>query len=242
MVQTRAMTSKSPEGRAGFRAQIKGATLADLVQMECLSGRQRAVRVTSESNLGHLYFRGGALVHAATRALTGEAAALEILSWSEGSFEPIDTEWPPRETIASGWQGLLLRAAQARDERSVQSVVALRTRGQPMIETVEIQSTPVEVLGRGLRAEDFAMALRLEPDGSVSLNRGGRQEFADVVAYACRLSEVLGSQLGAERFVAMECTFKSGRCFVVLERDGAVVALRPEPAADCAGIRSMLGL
>jgi hypothetical protein len=237
------MTSKSPEGRAGFRAQIKGATLADLVQMECLSGRQRAVRVTSEGNIGHLYFRGGALVHAATRGLAGEAGALEILSWSEGSFEPIDTEWPPKETIASGWQGLLLRAAQARDERSVPSVVALRSAGaRPQVEALEIQSTPVEVLGRGLRAEDFAMALRLEPDGSVSLNRGGRQEFADVVAYACRLSEVLGSQLGAERFVAMECNFKSGRCFVVLESSGAVVALRPEPAADCTGIRSLLGL
>jgi hypothetical protein len=247
-------SSKSPsergpqgDGQAGFQAQIKGASLADLVQMECLAGSHRAVRVTSAGNLGFLYFRGGGLVHASTKNLSGEAAALDILSWSEGSFEPVDREWPVKESISSGWQSLLLRAAHARDERSAPSVVALRSSGTPRppvtaVENLELHSTPVEVLGHVLRAEDFALVLRLDAGGSLEVNRGGSQEFADVAAYACRLAEIIGGHLGAERFVAMECNFKSGRCFVAVEPGGAVVALRPHASADGGTLRGLLGL
>jgi hypothetical protein len=247
------MMSKSPsergpqgEARPGFQAQIKGASLADLVQMECLAGSHRVVRVTSAGNIGFLYFRGGSVVHAATKNLLGEPAALDILSWSEGSFEPVERDWPAKESITGGWQSLLLRAAQARDERANQSVVALRSNSArpPWTggETLEVMSTPVDVLGHVLRAEDFAMVLRLDACGSLEVNRGGSQEFADVAAYACRLSEIIGSHLGAENFVAMECSFKSGRCFVVGEPSGAVVALRPYPTADSSALRGLLGL
>lgn len=250
------MTSKVPsdrvpatEARTGFQAQIKGATLSDLVQMECLSGTQRVVRVTSGSHVGYLYFRGGAVVHAVARSLAGDAAAFEILSWNDGSFEAIEREWPIKDTISSGWQSLLLRAAQARDERAVvPGIVTLRGEGRPprpkapAAETMEFQATPLEVAGRVLRGEDFEAVVRLDSDGSVTLCIGASQDFADVVAYACRLAELIGTQIGAERFVAMECVFKHGRCFVVLDKDGDVVALRPHPAADCGPIRVLLGL
>jgi hypothetical protein len=72
-----------PAGRgSGFQAHIKGATLADLIQMECLSGARRVVRVTSGTHTGFLYFRSGAVVHATTRTITGEDAVLDMLSWS----------------------------------------------------------------------------------------------------------------------------------------------------------------
>jgi hypothetical protein len=250
------MSSKgSPESgsgsdvRAGFQAQIRGASLADLVQMECLAGSHRVVRVASGANLGYLYFRGGGVVHAAARALVGEAAALEILSWNEGSFEPIEREWPSRESVSCSFQSLLLRAAQARDERAAQSVVALRgdprvprPKGAPASESLELQATPLEVAGHVLRGEDFEMILRLDASGAVLLNRGGAQDFADIVAYACRLAELIGTRLGAERLMGMECSFKSGRCFVVVEPDGNVVALRPHPHADSAALRGLLGV
>jgi hypothetical protein len=253
-----AMTSKpssdpgSPnDTRSGFQAQIKGASLGDLVQMECLAGSHRAVKVTSANNVGYLYFRGGAVVHAAARALVGEAAALEILSWSDGSFEAVEREWPTKESVACGWQSLLLRAAQARDERGAPSVVALRADPRvarpkaaalPAPETVEFQATPIEIAGHVLRGEDFQVVLRLDADGALVSNRGGSQDFADIVAYACRLTELIGTHLGAERFMAMECSFKSGKCFIVLEANGDVVALRPHAAADSGALRNLLGL
>jgi hypothetical protein len=234
------MSSKVP---SGFQAQIKGASLADLIQMECLAGSHRVVRISSGTNVGFLYFRKGAVVHATARNLLGEAAALEILSWSAGSFEPVEKEWPAKDTISSGWQSLLLRAAHAHDERAAPSVVALRsTPRTPPVEAIEIQSTPVEVLEHTLRSEDFQMVLRLDAEGSLQMIRGGSQEFADVAAYACRLTEIIGNHLGAERFVAMECSFKSGKCFLILEPSGAVVALRPLPTSDGSVIRALLGL
>jgi Domain of unknown function (DUF4388) len=252
------MTSKGPSDRSppsdvrpGFQAQIKGASLGDLVQMECLAGSHRVVRVTSGGNVGFLYFRGGAVVHATARSLMGEAAALDILLWNEGAFESAEREWPANDSISANWQSLLLRAAQMRDERAAQSVVALRsdTRSPrskppalPAIEAVEFQATPLELAGHVLRSEDFQVVLRLGADGSLAVNQGSSQDFADIVAYACRLTELIGNQLGADRFVAMECTFKSGRCFIALEQNGDVVALRPAPAADCAALRGILGL
>jgi hypothetical protein len=234
---------------SGFVAHINGATLCDLVQMECLSGVKRVVRVVSGNHLGHMYFRNGQVVHAMTRSMTGEAAAMEMLSWNEGTFEPVEREWPPKESITCTWQNLVLRAAQARDERHAQRVVSLRDDGRPrdsgpvdIGEIMELHATPLEIGGHVFRSEDFEVIVRLSASGALAINQGGSQDFADVVAYACRLTELIGSPLGIERFVAMECVFKQGRCFVIAEADGSIVALRPRPAADSASIRELFGI
>jgi hypothetical protein len=250
------VTAKTPSGRGdppsggapGFEARIDGASLADLVQMECLAGSRRVVRIASGSNVGFLFFRSGAVVHAIARSAVGEAAALEVLLWDDGSFEPVEREWPLKESIACTWQSLLLRAAQVRDERRAQTVVALRgeLRTKPSLpslgESMAFDATPIEVAGHVLRSEDFQLILRLDVDGTITMNLGGSQDFADIVAYACRLGELIGSCLGAEQFGAIECTFKSGRCFIVRESMGDVVALRPRPGADANAIAALLGL
>jgi hypothetical protein len=242
--------ASNPSGpSSGFVAHIKGASLCDLVQMECLSGVKRVVRVVSANHLGHFYFRNGQLVHAMTRSMTGEAAALEMLAWNEGTFEPVEREWPAKESLTCTWQSLVLRAAQARDERHAQRVVALRDDARPrdsgpvdIGEIMELHATPLEIGGHVFRSEDFEVIVRLSAGGAVAVNQGGSQDFADVVAYACRLTALIGSPLGIERFVAMECVFKQGRCFVIAESDGGIVALRPRPTADSASIRELFGI
>ncbi len=256
MSSKQAMTPKPPPERGsalvdtnpGFQARINGASLANLVQMECLAGSRRVVRVASGSHVGYLFFRGGAVVHAIARSGIGETAAFEILLWNEGSFEPVEREWPVKESLTCSWQSLLLRAAQMRDERHAQSVVSLRGDGRtrparpPLGESMEFDATPIEVAGHVLRSEDFQLILRLGSDGAIALNQGASQELADIVAYAGRLSDLIGGCLGTESFVAMECTFKSGRCFIVREASGDVVALRPRQGADSNVIGSLLGL
>jgi hypothetical protein len=240
--------TKSLRG-SGFQGQIRGATLADLVQMECLAGSRRVVRVVSGPNSGFLYFRSGALVHASAKGLVGEAAAMEMLKWHDGDFDPVEREWPAKETISAHWQSLLLRAAQVRDESS-RSVVVLRPDGTSKVESapeqpvewVEVDVTPLEVAGHMIRSEDFEIVLRLSSKGTVVERKGGSEDFADIIAYACRLTEILGQLLGIERFVAMECSFKSSRCFVILEEGGEVVALKPTPQADFNSMRELFGL
>jgi hypothetical protein len=235
---------------SGFQARIKGANLADLVQMECLAGSKRAVRVTSGDLVGYLFFRGGQVVHALARSLIGEAAALEMLGWDEGTFDPAERDWPSKDSITCNWQGLLLRAAQARDESLAGSVVVLHADGRakskpptpPVGESIEFDVTPIQVAGHTLRSEDFQLFLRMSRDGAVIASQGGTQEFADIAAYALRLAQLIGDGLGIERFVAMECTFKEGRCFIVVEDGGEIVALKPRPQTDASSLRELFKL
>jgi hypothetical protein len=235
---------------SGFQAKIRGANLADLVQMECLAGSKRVVRVTSGEHVGYLFFRGGNLVHALARSLIGEAAAMEMLAWDEGTFDPAERDWPAKDTIGCGWQGLLLRAAQARDEKDAGSVVALHADGRvkgkppplPIGESIEFDVTPIHVAGHSLRSEDFQLFLRMNRDGAAVASHGSSQEFADIASYALRLAQLIGDGLGVERFLAMECTFKEGRCFIVLEDNGDVVALKPRPQTDTNSLRALFKL
>lgn len=237
----------------GFQAKIKDASLSDLVQMECLAGSKLVVRVASGDNVGFLYFRGGSVVHAVTPTSSGEPAAIEMLGWSGGTFEPAEREWPTKDTISGSAQTLLLHAAQVRDEKEAKSVVARRGDGSdwrrirkmdpaPVGESIELAVTPLHVAGHTLRNEDLQLYLRMNSDGAVLESQGGTPEFADIAAYALRLSQLVGDQLGLERFAAMECTFKQGRCFIVLQDDGDVVALEPRTAADSSSLRELLGL
>lgn len=237
----------------GFQAKIKDASLADLVQMECMAGSRSVVRVVSGDSTGYLYFRGGSVVHAITPGSSGEKAAIEMLCWEGGTFEPAEREWPTKDTISCSGQTLLLRAAQARDEmQATRSGVSRRDADGrraprkvdpiPIGESIEVAVSPVVVAGHSLRDEDFQVVIRMSRDGAVLESRGGTPEFADIAAYALRLSQLVGEQLGLERFMGMECAFKQGRCFIVLEDGGDVVVLEPYPAVDPSPLREMLGI
>jgi hypothetical protein len=112
----------------------------------------------------------------------------------------------------------------------------------PMAESIELVVTPLQVAGHPVRTEDFQLFLRMNRDGVVVESHGSTSDLADIASYALRLSQLVGEQLGLERFSAMECVFKKGRCFIVLQEDGDVVALEPRPSADSSALREMLGL
>jgi hypothetical protein len=125
-------------GRAvGFRARLAGVGLWDLVQMECLAGSHLVVLVTGEGGIGYLYFDHGQIVHAVTTDHIGEAAALEILGWTNGSFQPCDRPWPEVATIATSYEALILQVAKRRDESS--NLVAFPGRNDDEIEMFEIE-------------------------------------------------------------------------------------------------------
>jgi len=114
----------------GFRANLTGASLADLVQMECLARTTQVVRVVSGDEVGYLYFQAGSIVHAMSSSAVGEAAAMEILGWDRGSFEPCNAGWPTAATIEKPWQALLMSAATALDDARRKVVDFPRERSQ----------------------------------------------------------------------------------------------------------------
>jgi hypothetical protein len=90
--------------------------------MECLTRTRQVFRIQGEGGVGYLYFADGRLVHAVTSKLIGEAAALEILAWTNGLFQPCDRAWPASMTIETSCEGLILRLAKRRDEAATNLV------------------------------------------------------------------------------------------------------------------------
>jgi hypothetical protein len=249
--------ASQPQGKSptdGFRARLSGASLWDLVQMECLARARRVVRVSSGDEVGYLYFADGQIAHAQTRRAAGEAAALEILQWQNGSFEPCQRIWPPVATIQTSHEALLLQVAKVRDEaRAEDNLVTFpgRLPAAAPDDTEEIQILEIEQEGEQMAMAttieepagvDFPVALRLGPNGTVIRNKGASEDLAAAVAYATRLTELMSELLGAGRFVAMECAFKEGRCLMFAESNGDTVALRPRPDANLTPLRDRLGL
>jgi Domain of unknown function (DUF4388) len=266
----------------GFSAQLRAAGLWDLVQMECLARSHRVVQVVGEGGVGYLYFDRGQIVHATTAQRTGEGAALEILGWTNGSFQSCERAWPAQPSIRTSHEGLILQVAQLRDEAGASNLVAFPGRGASAderhderhderyeeLELSELDETEIEEGAAKMKTPgsdeatatpkpgangatngrpelgaggDFAVMMRLGPNGVVLNNRGGNEDLADTIAYSHRLLQLTGELLGLEKFNAVECGFAGGRFIVFVEGDD-VIALRPRPEASLQALRERLGL
>lgn len=70
----------------GFTAHLSGMSLTDLVRLQSSTETSGVFLVVSGERSGMLHFSAGRLFHAETRERRGDAAALEILSWTGGEF------------------------------------------------------------------------------------------------------------------------------------------------------------
>jgi predicted regulator of Ras-like GTPase activity (Roadblock/LC7/MglB family) len=244
---------------SGFRGSVHGASLADLVQMECLSGRERVMRVCSESEVGYLFFRGGQIVHAVTRRGIGESAALEILRWNDGTFEPCSAGWPDRDSIGSSWQNLVLLAAQHRDESGRHNLVAFpgaRSSAPRAVSSIPPAAPPPPPAAPSSRHEvrvnsespaapmlaQVRAAVRIDPSGNIVSSKGDAGDLGQVAAYAARLAELIGDGLGMQGLVSVEVTQQRSRTLIYREKTGNTFALSAAPDADLSQVRERLGL
>jgi hypothetical protein len=235
---------------SGFRANLQGAALADLVQLECLARSNQVFRVTSGHVVGYLFFGAGELVHAIAGDLSGEAAAYEILGWSDGTFEACRLEAPERPSISLPWQALLLQAAQAKDEGARAKLVNFpprpRSAARPtsgtrptMSQSPPASTAPPPPSGELASIRDL---VRVDPGGNVLSGRGASDELAPVVAYTARVASLIGDGLGLGKLVAMECQSAASRLLLHVERSGNVVGLRTSSDADASAVRQRFGL
>lgn len=254
IVQNRGITDSPPQTQPvtrGFSAQLRGASLWDLVQIECLSRSRRTMQVVGEGGVGYLYFDRGRIIHASTARGAGEPAALEILSWTNGSFQSCERPWPEQASIQASLESLLLRAAQLRDEAAASNLVAFPGRGAAAVPDEPYEELKiVEDEGEGdMRstkmdevAGDFGVVMRLSAGGGVVSNRGGSEEMAEAVAYVQRLLQLTGELLGLGDFSALECAFTEGRCLMFRDGGDETVAIRPRADANLQVLRERLGL
>ena len=212
---------------SGFAAQIEGASMADLIQLECTRGLTRAVRVMAGKKVGFLYFDQGQLVHAIAGAVSGEAAAREMLTWEGGTVRPSDSYWVKPPTIELSWQALLISAAHAQDESSrSESPISLK---------LEVSEPEKEPEMKVVEEEEGILRLvELTASGEILRSQGDVGDFPDAAAYCAQLAELIGEGLGLEDFSGLECT-SDGKTMIVYETASSIVALEGEPHAASVG-------
>jgi hypothetical protein len=247
----------------GFRANLT-ASLTDLVQMECLARSTQVIRVMSRGDVGYLYFQGGEIVHAMSSNAVGEAAALEILGWEEGSFEPSSAGWSTTPTITRPWQALLMLAATTRDEaerdknrrRNIVDFPREKSASTPMPEkppsTLSSFPTrapqpstlpaPASSQPAGPAQRGIERAVRLDPSGKVVSTRGDCDELAATTAYATRIATLVGDQMGMDSLKVIECVSGTTRRLFYAEKGGSVIGLEVPEEVDLSALREKLGL
>lgn len=172
----------------GFEGTIQGATLHDLIQMECLTMSTRAVRVTRGGRTGRIFFTGGQIVHAETGELAGERALFELLSWAGGHFSFEDGVRPIEDTIDRDWHGLLLEAAHRIDETAHASAPTMTAIPMPTISTDEVFKDP-----------EILQAVQFTEDGTLLTSRADDPETMQAsFAYIEQLTRLVGASLGLE--------------------------------------------
>jgi hypothetical protein len=225
----------------GFSARLRGETLFDLIQFECLQRSSKIVRVTSNERSGFLYFRQGNVVHATQGLRVGEAAVRVLLRWDRGSFEIWDGPWPRQESITLAWQNLLLRATQEMDEAGAKPRVLSfpanknvapgdddvnrpTPRSEPVLERRAIEVVKVTAAGEVVEG-------------------AGSTDLIERVTYAAQIADLLGELLGAGAFASLEVSQPGGACLVTRDGQGTVsAAASSDPSLDAAALRQSLGL
>ncbi|MBU0675569.1 MAG: response regulator [Proteobacteria bacterium] len=101
-----------------FKGTVSGISLADVIQIKCMSRVTAALRVIEDDRQGIIYFNDGQIVHALCDDLDGELAFYEIMSFSNGILDSIETMDIPEPTITMPYAALLMESARREDEQS----------------------------------------------------------------------------------------------------------------------------
>jgi len=104
----------------GFRGNIHGLSLIDLLQMFHYARRSVAIVVDSWAP-GHLFLSDGKIIHAVYRELTGEPALRAILAMPAGSLRSMVLPEGTPVSITRDFAALLLDCLRTIDESAVAS-------------------------------------------------------------------------------------------------------------------------
>jgi len=229
----------------GFHATLKGVSLADLIQMKCLSGVSESFRITAGENIGILHFANGTVTHATAGSHLGDDAVLELMTWAAGKFEPTSEAAAGAARVSSPWQILLLRAAKSSDERNRLEPThnpnrESGVRPSPVIEKelmISSRTRPITAV-----ASIGGTEVRLDSAGRVLQGKGEYEDLTSATAYVLHVGNHIGQCLGLDPFKG--CEFRSGelRTVVAIEENGEVSAVQSKCDNEVTTLRKRAGL
>jgi len=106
------------ESESKSDGKVAGISIASFVQLLELDRKSCTLKIKSGDNKGTLYIKDGELMDAAHDMLTGQEAALEIISWENAEIEIQNTCKKKDKNIDVPLGFILLESARVRDERS----------------------------------------------------------------------------------------------------------------------------
>jgi CheY-like chemotaxis protein len=100
----------------GFRGVLRQVGLQEVLQMECLSRNSSILEVAAGNEIGEIFVKDGAIIHAVAGKKQGETAFNYLLALKGGEFRLKPFEQPFEQTLTGSWEFLLMEAARMRDE------------------------------------------------------------------------------------------------------------------------------
>jgi len=110
-----AMNGKAQVERS-FSGTLADITIADLVQLRCLTRKSSLLEVSRGSETGWICFDRGEVVDAAAPGLGGVEAFHCLIAWEHGHFRELPLELPKERTVNVSWEILLLDSVRLMDE------------------------------------------------------------------------------------------------------------------------------
>jgi hypothetical protein len=217
----------------GFVARLGGVSLADLIRFECLRRSRCVLRVSSRGQAGYLYFRDGALVHAATAVATGAEAVRELLEWRSGSVESGVGTWPSHESITMPWEDLLRDAGETASFLTITAVTSARE----TLAMTRTRDANDDVSEHAKSARRAAATMVMAPTGELIQGPANPSGLPEAASYAAHMAELIGGFLGFDRFCALEASYGGEQLLVGRGQDGNLVARREKNPADLEDLR-----
>ncbi len=100
-----------------FSGILSGISLADVIQLKCMSGVTTALRVKEEGRQGIIFFQAGEIIHAICEQLEGEEAFYEISSFRKGHLDTVRLTEMPDRSIYLPYFALLMEGSRRQDEK-----------------------------------------------------------------------------------------------------------------------------
>jgi CheY-like chemotaxis protein len=97
---------------------VRGVSLSGLLQLMGWEGKTCTLTVKSGASIGHLYFKGGRLIHALCGEGEGLEAAYRILAWSQPQVEFVDA-CRVEGTIQRATEEILMNVAVIQDTQRI---------------------------------------------------------------------------------------------------------------------------
>ena len=238
-------SNEANEENVGYPGVTPGTNLTDLIQIECLMMSSRMVHVKGGKDTGRIYFGGGQIVHAETEKgkLEGAEAVFEMALWKDSDYKLENCKRPPKETVTSSWEAILLEAAQHTDETEALDLVK-------SIESIDLSKKLVPISRSQILEDTMINRVRNDPEVTAAIhfdNHGElleghgdiTEEIQDSFAFLTEMGRLVGSSFGLEPLEEIRLIGKEARGLCLMN-DESCVSLIGTSKANLASISKKL--